>query len=184
MATLAPVSVVGGPLRTGRASSIDRVIRIQQAPHGALNGGALIDASGKALGIVTSMAIRGTTVAIPAALAWDAANRVAADGGTKQGFLGVSSLPVALPERQRAGRAQKSGLLISHIAPHSPAESGGLLVGDVIVGFGGEAVQDPEQLITRLRGNKVGVAVPITVIRGASALDVTVTVSERPRTKG
>src|SRR5688572_1323112 len=112
MATLAPVTVVGGPLRTGRASAIDRVIRIQQAPHGALNGGALIDGSGKALGIVTSMAIRGTTVVIPALLAWDAATRVAADGGTKQGFLGVSSLPVPLPERQRAGRAQSAGLLI------------------------------------------------------------------------
>jgi S1-C subfamily serine protease len=181
MAALAPVAVVGGPLRTGRAHAIDRVIRIQQAPHGALNGGALIDGAGKALGIVTSMAIRGTTVVIPAALAWEAAKRVAADGGAKQGFLGVSSLPVPLPERQRAGRSQRAGLLISHVAPESPAESGGLLVGDLIVGFGGEAVQDPEELITRLRGNRVGTAVPITVIRGTSAVDVSVTVSERPR---
>ena len=47
MATLAPIAVVGGPLRTGRTGSIDRVIRIQQAPHGALNGGALIDADGQ-----------------------------------------------------------------------------------------------------------------------------------------
>lgn len=184
MASLAPVAVVGGPLRTGRASSIDRVIRIQHTPHGALNGGALIDGTGKALGIITSMAIRGTTVVIPATLAWEAARRVDAEGGTKQGFLGVSSLPVALPERQRAGRDQKAGLLISHVASQSPAEAGGLLVGDVIVGFGGDTVQDPEQLITRLRGNTVGVAVPVTVIRGTAAVDVSVTVTERPRTKG
>jgi S1-C subfamily serine protease len=149
-----------------------------------LNGGALIDASGKALGIITAMAIRGTTVVIPAALAWDAAKQVAANGGAKQGFLGVSSLPVAIPERQRAGRSQHSGLLISHVAASSPAESGGLLVGDVIVGFGGETVEDPEQLVTRLRGNRVGTAVPITVIRGTSTVDVSVTVSERPRIKG
>ncbi len=184
MATFAPVAVVGGPLRTGRASSIDRVIRIQQTPHGALNGGALIDGNGKTLGIITSMAIRGTTVVIPAALAWEAARHVAADGGTKQGYLGVSSLPVPLPERQRAGRDQKAGLLISHVASQSPAEAGGLLVGDVIVGFGGEIVQDPEQLITRLRSDKVGVAVPVTVIRGTAAVDVSVTVTERPRSKG
>jgi S1-C subfamily serine protease len=184
MATLAPIAVVGGPLRTGRSTAIDRVIRIQQAPHGALNGGALIDASGAALGIITSIAIRGTTVVIPAALAWAAATQIAADGGLRQGFLGVSSLPVPLPERQRAGRSQEFGLLISHVANQSPAESGGLLVGDVIVGFAGEQVQDPEELITRLRGNRVGTAVPITVIRGTSAVDVTVTVAERPRTKG
>jgi S1-C subfamily serine protease len=184
MAALAPIAVVGGPLRTGRANSIERVIRIQQAPHGALNGGALIDSTGKALGIVTGMAIRGTTVVIPASLVWDAATRVAADGGTKQGFLGVSSLAVPLPERQRAGRTQETGLLVSHVAPQSPAESGGLLVGDVIVGFDGDVVLDPEQLITRLRGNRVGTAVPVTVIRGRSAVDVSVTISERPTLKG
>lgn len=180
MATLAPIAVVGGPLRTGRTGSIERVIRIQQAPHGALTGGALINASGQALGIITSFAIRGTTVVIPASIAFAAATKAATEGGVKQGFLGVSSLPIALPERQRGGRAQGAGLLISHVAPKSPAEQGGLLVGDVIVGFAGEAVDDPEALVTRLRGNKVGAAVPITVIRGLNAVDVTVTLSERP----
>ncbi|HEX6163458.1 MAG TPA: PDZ domain-containing protein, partial [Vicinamibacterales bacterium] len=160
------------------------VIRIQQSPHGALNGGALINPSGQALGIITSLAIRGTTVVIPASLAFAAATKAAAEGGVKQGFLGVSSLPIALPERQRGGRAQESGLLISHIASNSPAEQGGLLVGDVIVGFAGDPIDDPEALITRLRGNKVGTPVPITVIRGVSAVDVTVTVGERPRLKG
>jgi S1-C subfamily serine protease len=181
MATFAPIAVVGGPLRTGRASAIDRVIRIQHSPHGALNGGVLLDSSGQALGVITSMAIRGTTVVIPASIAWAAATKVASEGGSKQGFLGVSSLAVPLPERQRAGRSQQSGLLISHVAANSPAETGGLLIGDVIVGFNGEAVEEPAELVTRLRGNRVGTAVPITVIRGTAAVDVTVTVSERPR---
>jgi S1-C subfamily serine protease len=179
MAALAPVAVVGGPLRTGRASAIDRVIRIQHAPHGALNGGALIDPSGGALGIITSMAIRGTTVVIPASIAWEAAKRVASEGGARQGFLGVSSMPVPLPERQRAGRAQAYGLLVSQVAANSPAEAGGLLVGDVIVGFAGDPVEEPEELMTRLRGDHIGKAVPITVIRGAAAQDVTVTIGER-----
>jgi S1-C subfamily serine protease len=181
MATLAPVAVVGGPLRIGRSGSIDRVIRIQHSPHGALNGGALINASGQALGIITSLAIRGTTVVVPASIVFAAATKAAAEGGIKQGFLGVSSLPVPLPDRQRGGRAQQSGLLISHVTSNSPAELGGLLVGDVIVGFAGEAIEDPETLVTRLRANKIGAAVPITVIRGTKAVDVTVTVSERPK---
>lgn len=184
MAALAPVAVVGGPLRTGRTSSIDRVIRIQQTPHGALNGGVLIDADGKAIGIVTGMAIRGTTVVIPATIAWAAARAVATEGGARQGFLGVGSLLVPLPERQRAGRTQQAGLLISHVAQGSPAEAAGLLVGDVIVGFDGEPVHDPDQLITKLRGSKVGTAVPVTVIRGTNALDVSVSIAERPTIKG
>jgi S1-C subfamily serine protease len=180
MAMLAPIAVVGGPLRTGRASSIERVIRIQQPPHGALNGGALIGDSGRVLGIITSMDIRGTTVIIPASIAWPAATHVATTGGTRQGFLGVSSMPVQVPERQRGGRSDAYGLLISQISPHSPADTAGLLVGDIIVAFDRQAVHDAEELITQLRGDRVGKAVPVTVLRGASAVDVTVTIGERP----
>jgi S1-C subfamily serine protease len=183
MAMLAPIAVVGGPLRTGRASSIDRVIRIQLEPHGALTGGALIGDSGRVLGIITSIDIRGTTVVIPASIAWPAAARVAASGGTKQGFLGVSSVPIAIPERQRGGRSDVYGLLISQLAKQSPADAAGLLVGDIIVAFDREAVHDGEELITRLRGDRVGKAVPVTVLRGGTALDVTVTIGERPTTR-
>jgi S1-C subfamily serine protease len=181
MATLAPVSVVGGPLRTGRRATLDRVIRIQQPPHGALVGGALIDAAGHALGIVTSMAIRGTTVVIPASLAWAAGSRITSEGGTRQGFLGVSSLVVELPARQQAGRSQNYGLLVSHVVSGSPAETAGVLVGDLIVAFDGEAVEEPDQLVTRLRGDRLGKAVPLTVVRGTASHDVVVTVGERPR---
>ena len=184
MASLAPVSVVGGPLRTGRSSSIERVIRIQQAPHGALNGGALIDGDGKLLGIITQFAIRGTTVVIPSAIVTDEATRVQRDGGSQQGFLGISSLAVAIPERQRAGRSQSAGLLISQVAPGSPAEQAGLLVGDVVITFDGQPIQDAEDLLTRLRGNRIGSAVPLSVVRGLAVVDVSVTVAERPRLRG
>jgi S1-C subfamily serine protease len=180
MAAFAPIAVVGGPLRTGRASAIDRVIRIQHAPHGALNGGVLLDTGGRAFGIITSMAIRGTTVVIPASLAWAAATKVSTDGGTKQGFLGVSSMAVPLPERQRAGRAQAFGLLISQVSPQSPADAAGLLVGDVLVAFDGQPIEGADDLVTRLRGSGIGKPVPVTVLRGAAAIDVSVTVGERP----
>jgi S1-C subfamily serine protease len=156
------------------------VIRIQQSPHGAINGGALVGDAGRVLGIITSMDIRGTTVVIPASIAWAAATQIATTGGTKQGFLGVSSMPVAIPERQRAGRADAAGLLISQVAQQSPAETAGLLVGDIIVAFDRQAVHDGEELVTRLRGDRVGKAVPVTVLRGGSPVDVSVTVGERP----
>ena len=188
MAAFAPIAVVGGPLRTGRSSAIDRVIRIQHAPHGALNGGVLLGygsssssaPSVAALGIITPMAIRGTTVVIPASLAWAAATKVSTDGGTRQGFLGVSSMAVPIPERQRAGRAQTFGLLISQVSPQSPADTAGLLVGDVLVAFDGRPIEQADELVTRLRGSGIGKPVPVTVLRGAAAVDVSVTVGERP----
>jgi S1-C subfamily serine protease len=180
-AHLTSVAVVGGPLRTGRTTEIARVIRIDSAPHGALTGGVLADGDGSALGIITAGAIRGTTVVVPIALAAAAADDVVAQGGARQGFIGISSTAVNLPARQRAGRPQEYGLLVTGLVEGSPADSAGLLVGDVIVGFDGGVVQEPEQLVMRLRGDRVGKPVALTVLRGGTPQDVTVTVGERRR---
>ena len=96
--------------------------------------------SGRALGIITSMAIRGTTVVIPASLAWAAATKVATDGGTKQGFLGVSSMAGA--DSRASARRPIAGVRPADqpgLAATVPPRPRGLLVGDVIVGFDGEA---------------------------------------------
>jgi S1-C subfamily serine protease len=42
-------------------------------------------------------------------------------------------------------------------------------------------VQDPESLVTRLRGDRIGKAVTLTLLRGVKSQDVAVTVGERPR---
>ncbi len=180
MATLTNIAVVGGPLRTTRASQLDRVIRIPQPPHGALVGGALIDGSGRALGVLTATDIRRTTVVIPASIAWAMGQALVVQGGTKQGFLGVSSATVALPEKHRAGRTQTHGLLVSGLVEGGPAESAGLFIGDIIVAFDGQAVDEPEALVTLLRADRGGKPASLTVIRGGEVRDLAVTIGERP----
>ncbi|MCC6990459.1 MAG: serine protease, partial [Acidobacteria bacterium] len=140
----APVAVVGGPLRTGRATEIPRVIRIGVAPHGALTGGALVDGDGHVLGIVTGTAIRGTTVVVPSEFAWADAREVVATGGTKQGYLGIGSMPVLLAEGQRQ-RGRARGLLVTAVAAGGPAAAAGGGVGDLLVGGEGapEAAHAP-----------------------------------------
>jgi len=177
---LAPVAVVGGPLRTSRTTEIARVVRVGLAPHGALTGGALVNGAGRVLGVLTAVAIRGTTVVIPAALAWAAAREVVAEGGGRQGFIGVSSLPVTLSAHQRA-EGRERGLLVMGIAPDGPADVAGVLVGDVIVEFGGAPVAEIDDLLTLLRGNRVGQAVALSVVRGRGVEALTVTVAERRR---
>jgi serine protease Do len=115
------------------------------------------------------------------ALAAAAAQDVAAQGGARQGFIGVSSTTVNLPARQRAGRSQEYGLLVTGLVDGSPADRAGLLVGDVIVGFEGEPVQEPDQLVMRLRGDRVGKSAAVTILRGSAAQDVSITVGERQR---
>ncbi len=132
------------------------------------------------LGIVTSMAIRDTTVVVPTALAWSAAREVAARGGAQRGFLGVSSLSVTLPARQRS-EGRDGGLLVTGLAEGTPAEQAGVLVGDVILAFDGVAVREPDDLVTLLRGDRVGRAVALSVLRGGAPLDLPITAAERRR---
>ena len=181
MATVTNVAVIGGPLRTGRSSQLERVIRVAQPPHGALTGGALIDGTGRVLGVLTGRAIRGTTVVIPAALAWAIGQDIAARGGTKQGFLGISSSAVKLPAGQRGDRDQSEGLLVSAVVDAGPAAAAGVLVGDVILAFDGKHVGDPETLLTLLRGDRVPRQAGLTVLRGGKAQELAVTVRERER---
>jgi S1-C subfamily serine protease len=179
-AAFAPVAVVGGPLRTGRRTELPQVIRLGLAPHGALVGGALVDAGGQVLGLVTGTAIRGTTVVVPAEFAWADAREVVAHEGHAPGYLGIGSMPVALPETQRAGGPAR-GLLVTSVADGGPAARAGVLVGDVVVAFDGAPVDDPDELLARLRGARPGQAVRLTLSRGGAAHELTVTTGERPR---
>lgn len=174
----APVAVVGGPLRTGRATEIPRVIRIGVAPHGALTGGALVDGDGHVLGVVTGTAIRGTTVVVPSEFAWADAREVVATGGTKQGYLGLGSMPVLLADGQRESGRDR-GLLVTAVAAGGPAATAGVVVGDIIVAFDGTPVDDHDTLVASLRGDVVGRAATLSLVRGHGAVDLTVTVSER-----
>jgi S1-C subfamily serine protease len=184
MAAITNVAVIGGPLRTGRTSELARVIRIAQPPHGAFTGGALTDTEGRVLGFITGSAIRDTTVVIPATLAWDAAHQIVKRGGTRQGYLGISSIPVTLPARQRGASARTRGLVVTAVAEDSPAERGGIFVGDVVTAFAGEPIDDAEALLMLLRGEHIGKSVVLEILRGAERQDLAVTVGERPSRRG
>ena len=54
-----------------------------------------------------------------------------------------------------------------------------MLVGDLLLDFDGEPVMSPEDLLDLLMGERVGRAVPLRVLRGASAVTLTVTPGER-----
>src|SRR5436309_5571658 len=96
------VSVIGGPLPTGRRRAIDQVIRTTAPIHDGFAGGAFLDTSGGLIGIATAAAIRGLGVVIPAPIAWKTAATVLEHGQLKRGYLGVAEQPVRLPVNQLA----------------------------------------------------------------------------------
>jgi S1-C subfamily serine protease len=177
-ATTGIVSVIGGPLPTGAGRAIDRVIRTTALMHGGFAGGALLDARGHVIGITTAAAIRGLGVVIPSDIAWAVAQRLADHGTVPRGYLGLAGQTVRLSDRQREGD-RDAGLLVVAVSSGSPAEAGGILVGDVVVAFDGQPVQSPVDLLELLQGDRVGRTVSVRVVRGETRLDLSVTVGTR-----
>jgi S1-C subfamily serine protease len=174
------VAVIGGPLRTGRGQTLEQVIRVTADMHDGFAGGAVIDAAGGLIGIATAARIRGYAVVVPAGLAWKSAAHVLEHGRPRVGFLGISGQPVPLPERQRGDAGRDRGLLVVGVSAGGPADSAGVLIGDLILGLDQHPVGSTDDLLGLLTGDRVGRAVPLRVLRGGAARDITVTVAERP----
>jgi len=174
------VSVIGGPLPTGRGRAIDEVIRTTAPMHDGFAGGAFIDTSGGVLGIATAAAIRGLGVVIPASIAWKTAATVLEHGRVKRGYLGLAGQPVRLTDRQRGAELPEDALLVVGVTPGSPADGAGILVGDVMIEFDGHPVGSPEDLLELLAGDRVGRRVTLRVSRGEKVHEISVTVGELP----
>jgi S1-C subfamily serine protease len=180
-ATAGLVSIIGGPLATGRRRSIEQVIRTSAPMHDGFAGGALVGASGELLGLATAASIRGLGVVIPAAIAWKAADDLLRRGGsgTKRGYLGVGAQTAAVPQKLREAVGAAEALLIVDVKEGTPAAEAGLLVGDLLLSLDGHAVASPEDLLDLLSGERVGRVLPLRLLRGGVPMDVSVTVGER-----
>jgi S1-C subfamily serine protease len=179
MASVGIVSAIGGPART-RGGMLEQYIRTDATPYPGFSGGALIDARGTVLGILTTGLAGGAALAVPAALAWRLAESLSRQGYVSRGWLGIGSQPVRIPAGQRGGRAHETGLLIVELAPESPALRGGLLLGDILVTLEGQTVDDGETLQALLGGDRVGRPVAIQVLRGGTLVTLEVTIGQRP----
>ena len=179
MASVGIVSAVGGPLRVAQGTTLERYIRTDAIPYPGFSGGPLLDTQGAVLGITTTGLLNSATLAIPATIAWGIAETLAQQGFIKRGYLGISSQLVQLPEAQRAGRSEEHGLLIVQVDEGSPAQKGGLLLGDILITIDSHPLKDAEDLRSLLTGDRVGKTVPVEVIRGGKLQTLQVTVGQR-----
>ena len=178
-ATLGVVSAVGGPVRSRRGPRVERYIQTDATPYPGFSGGPLIDARGDVLGILVSGWGRGAAFAIPADIAWRTAGTLSERGSVKRGYLGILSQPVRLPNGQSLGLTQRGGLLVVGVEDGSPADRGGLIVGDILATLDGQPIEDTEDLLVLLAGDRVGRSVPVKLVRGGELTEVEITVGER-----
>ena len=177
-ATLGSVVALGGPVR-GRHRSFAAYIQSDVTMYPGFSGGPLVDASGRVAGLNSSALARGASLAIPVSVLKNVADALRRDGRVKRGFLGVSTQPVALAEALAAQLGQTTGLMVIGTEKDGPADQGGLMQGDVIVGLLGQAVAEIDDLQAALGPDTVGQPAPVKIVRGGAVREVTVTVGVR-----
>lgn len=177
-ADLSNVIALGGPVR-GRRRRIEAYIQTGVTMYPGFSGGALVDASGRVAGLISSGLVHGASLAIPIAEARKTADNLRQHGSVKRGFLGVVTQPVRLAEAMAAQLNQATGLMVIDLESGGPAEKGGLLQGDTLVRVGDYIITDIEALHSSLGPETVGKPVSVKVVRGGQVKDVNLTVGAR-----
>jgi S1-C subfamily serine protease len=164
--------------RRGGKSAVESVIRPDLTMYPGFSGGPLIDTSGAMVGVNTS-GFRGQPLTIPHAAIGEVVGQLLTHGRLRRGYLGMTSQPVRLPEAIAATAGQETGLLAVGVEEDSPASQGGVMIGDILIGVGGEPVRDTDDLRSALGPELAGQPVTLRILRGGEARELTVTIGER-----
>ena len=153
------------------------------------SGGALINAEGELIGINTAILSRsggnqGIGFAIPVNLARHEMDEIVQNGHVTRGWLGATIQDVTPALAKGFGLDKAEGVLISDVAPGSPAAQAGLKSGDVVLSMKGQPVTGSADLRNRISEAGPGATVPMSVWRGDSTMDVTVKLGELPSDQG
>lgn len=170
LSSLASVSETGPAWRSMRGGEIDARLTLGIRLSARAEGGAVVAPDGSLIGMAVNGARR-RTLAIPASTIARAVATLSEKGYVPRGWLGVSLHPVG----------QGGGAIVVGLEPGSPAANGGFLIGDIITTWGGEAVASVGDVADRLSAGTVGHSHKLGVLRGGNALELDVTIGERPR---
>lgn len=171
---LGVIAYAGPAWRSSQGGEIDRMIRADIRLARAAEGGPLVDAEGKLVGMAV-FGPRRRVLAIPHATIVRAAEQVLAHGSVSRGYIGVSVQSVRVD-----GEGEGRGAMVVGLDADGPAKQAGVLLGDILLTWDGEAVSGTRSVVHRLGPGTVGRAIKLGLSRAGSPTELTLTVGERP----
>lgn len=145
------------------------------------SGGPLADASGRVVGMNSSVLGRDLSLAVPSETLARIVEQLLAKGRIERGYLGVGvqKIPLQQSLTQKLNLTQETGIMILQVEPNGPAEQAGLLTGDILVGLNGSTIARVRELNRWLANESGGRHVNAQVIRGGELKEFPVTVGVR-----
>ena len=172
----------------GRAALDDNIsdfIQTDAAINQGNSGGPLVNLRGEVVGIntwitsTTGISI-GYGFAIPINNAKKTMEDIIAKGEVEYGWLGVEIGDLSTALTDNLDFEERKGAVIYQVFRESPAEKGGLLVGDIVVDLNGNEVKDYRHLIRLVGDLMPGINANFTVLRQGKQKSVRVHIGLRP----
>jgi len=177
------VSGLGRSLATadgnGHRRFIEDVIQTDAALNPGNSGGALADSQARLIGVNTAVAGMGLGLAVPMNSTTQAIlSALMRNGRVRRAYLGIAggTRPLPPPVAERLGR--KAGVEVHEVVAGSPAATGQLRGGDVIVSVGGSGVSKAGDLQRLMVETTIGARLTLTVLRDDRLLELDVTPTE------
>ncbi|MEI6861339.1 MAG: DegQ family serine endoprotease [Verrucomicrobiota bacterium] len=182
-------TVTGGMVSAlGRATlglDYEDFIQTDAAINPGNSGGALVDVTGRLIGINTAILSRsggsqGIGFAIPANLARNILEQLVATGKVVRGYIGASLQDVTPALAEGFKLKGHDGALVAEVMSGSPAERAGLKGGDVIVRLNGKTVTDSRHLKLAVASLTPASTATVEVVRDGDTKKLDLKVGDRP----
>lgn len=182
VAALAIVSLVAGERRLWGGGAISPYVRLDVALPGIAMGGAVVNANAEIVGIATPKFAPAGALAVTASTVNRVVDALLAKGRIPRGYLGVGMQPVRLPDKLRESlqRQEKTAVMVLEVEPDGPADKGGMVIGDILIGMNGSPVMRLEDVQAHLPGEQIGKTLRAEFLRGGAKRETSIVVAERP----
>jgi S1-C subfamily serine protease len=167
--TAGVVSALGRSLRARTVRLLENLIQTDAALNPGNSGGPLVTSASQVVGVNTAVILggQGIAFAVPINTARYVVSSLLRDGRVRRSHLGVAGQDVTIPRRfVREHRLHhERGVTITAVSEATPAADAGLRPGDLIIGFGDDAVRSIDDLHRLLTEERIGQVIPIRLLR-------------------
>jgi len=172
--------IVSAKHRTIGQGSYDDFIQTDAAINPGNSGGPLINLKGEVIGINTAINPRANTIGftVPINMAKQILPHLRERGHVTRGWLGVVIQQVTPELAEQFQLPSPEGALVSRVLQDGPAAAGGIERGDVIVEFGGEKIEEWNELPRVVAVTKVDESVKVKVWRDGELETVRVKIGQ------
>jgi serine protease Do len=200
-----PVLAIGNPFGLNQTVTLGIVSALGRANVGvadyedfiqtdaAINpgnsGGALLNACGELIGInsalfSTSGNYMGIGFAVPINMARTVLEQIVTHGRVSRGWLGIVVQELTPTLARGLGKPEMRGLLVSDVAPGSPAAQAGVQRDDIVTRYRDVLVDDVGQFRNLVIQSTPGSRVWLTIYRNGREQEFETSIGERPETTG